>query len=135
MTRSDMEKYPALMREIGRQQRRLESLLKRLERGEFSTDIVRGSSKEFPYGERTYRIEGIPVDSIESRKKLIEESIKQADSMALEIERFINTATDPLMREVLRCRYIDCMTIADTAVKNYVSERHMKRLLRDFFAS
>lgn len=130
MTRSEFERYPALIREISRQEKRLE----RLEAQNIVvSDSVSGSMDVFPYTKRVFHIAGYPEGVIEARKKIIRKSIDESSELALRIEDYIGDIEDPRMRELLRCKYLDCMTWEQVGDANNIVADYARQLVRDFF--
>lgn len=130
MTRKEFEKYPALIREITRQEKRL----KRLESpGVVASDVVSGSMDTFPYIAKNFKIVGYPEGVISARKKIIEASIKEASELAVKIEAYIGTLEDPRIREILRCKYLDCMKWDEVGAANNISTDYARQIVRKFF--
>ena len=75
---------------------------------------------------KTSRMENATIRKIEQEKK-INARLKELDREMSEIEDAIDALTDPMQREVLRLRYIDCEDLRltrwnDVAMKIYGSD-------------
>ena len=135
MTRESLTQYYDLRKEIKFVQERIEGLKKsikeiedrisEIEEGEIVKDKVRGGLG----GVQTFSIEGIPTKEyhrkkmeLTVKKMLLEnrvETLKVLELNALqqieEIEEFINSLTDPLIRQIVLLRVADGRTWRDIA--------------------
>ena len=135
MTRESLTQYYDLRKEIKFVQERIEGLKKSIkeiedrisefEEGEIVKDKVRGGLG----GVQTFSIEGIPTKEyhrkkmeLTVKKMLLEnrvETLKVLELNALqqmeEIEEFINSLTDPLIRQIVLLRVADGRTWRDIA--------------------
>ena len=133
MTKQDLKNYYWLQHEIKQQKGRLARLRKREERsGEVVGDIVSDykTGKAIPL-----LIRGIPATDFELpiMIRLLEtEIITEAQRLVKEIEKYIQTVNDPRMRELLRSRFIDCLSWEQVGKANHINQDHARKLLRNF---
>lgn len=77
-------------------------------------DKVNGSSNHFPYTKRSFTVEGI--DTVEYRQKAqllqrkLEYKKQELTDKLIELEKFIDNIPDSLVRQIIRLRYIECLT-------------------------
>lgn len=136
MTKQELNRYFWLKNEIEKQKKRLNKLKRRMERsGEIVGDTVLDyrSGKGIPV-----RIEGIPAEEfslpivIHMLEEEIEKNVKESEVQLLRIEQYIQSVEDPRMRELLRCRYLDCMSWKEIGRANYIDADYARKLVRDF---
>lgn len=136
MTKQDLKNYYWLQHEIKQQKGRLARLRKREERsGEVVGDIVSDykTGKAIPL-----LIRGIPATDFELPIMIrlleteIEKNITEAQRLVKEIEKYIQTVNDPRMRELLRSRFIDCLSWEQVGKANHINSDHARKLLRNF---
>ena len=136
MTKQDLKNYYWLQHEIKQQKGRLARLRKREERsGEVVGDIVSDykTGKAIPL-----LIRGIPATDFELPVMIllleteIEKNITEAQRLVKEIEKYIQTVNDPRMRELLRSRFIDCLSWEQVGKANHINPDHARKLLRNF---
>lgn len=65
------------------------------------------------------------IDEIEAN---INNDISELVALRKEIENKINEVEDPKLRELLKCRYLDCKSWEEVAFKNGYSWQHTYRL-------
>ena len=135
MTRESLTQYYDLRKEIKFVQERIEGLKKsikeiedrisEIEEGEIVKDKVRGGLG----GIQTFSIEGIPTKEyyrkkteLTTKKMLLESRIDTLSILELnalqqieEIEAYINSITDPLIRQIVLLRVVDCNSWRDIA--------------------
>ena len=136
MTKQKLKSYYWLQHEIKQQQGRLNKLRKKLDNsGELVGDIVSDykTGKAIPL-----LIQGVSDSDfnlpiiIHLLENEIEQNIIDAQKIVKEIEEYIQTVADPRIRELLRCRFIDCMSWEQVGKKNYISSDHARKILRNF---
>ena len=71
------------------------------------------------------------LDGIAALDAKITEQINRRAMIQAEALETICTLKDDRLRRVLKCRYIDCMTLEKTAVECNYSYKHTKRLNRE----
>jgi len=62
----------------------------------------------------------------------IEANIKEAEKARNKIASFIDGIEDPQLRELLRSRYIDCLSWKEVGKENYISPDHARKKVREF---
>lgn len=131
ITKKELEDYPDMIAEIDELTRRINK-----SRKEIVTDVVSGSSAEFPYTTHPMSIHGVALDEtlVERKKKLREKLKKQTE----EIEAFIDSLPTSKHRRIVRMRVLDGMTWDSIACKiegdytaKSVSQRYY-RILKDY---
>lgn len=116
MTKRELSQVYYLNREIAMQQRQLEDLEACLENTKGAT-TVSGSSSEYPYTKRAFKIEGVVRITTHTRLKREIAELKalimlNQEKCAIEYNRIIreiNSVQDSLMRQILTYRYINCL--------------------------
>lgn len=136
MTKQKLKSYYWLQHEIKQQQGRLNRLRKRLDNsGELVGDIVSDykTGKAIPL-----LIQGVSDSDfnlpiiIHLLEAEIEQNIIEAQKIIKEIEEYVQTVDDPRIRELLRSRFIDCMSWEQVGKENYISPDHARKILRNF---
>ena len=131
---AQLAQLPHLRREISQLTAEIERLREAIPH---ATDVVKASAREYPYTEGCVTVSGIDLTAIEARRysleishKLSERSIRrdQLLDLADSLEREINKLPDSRHRQVLRLRYIEGMTIEETAEQMGYSVRQVDRL-------
>ena len=137
MTKQELNRYFWLKHEIKRQQKRLRRLEEKQER---LNDTVGDSVKDYRRGKGIpVRIEGIPSDAftlpvmIGLLKEEIKKNIEESEREVVKIETYVQSIDNPQVREVMRCRFIDCMKWDDIGKQNYMAPDHARRLVREHF--
>ena len=136
MTKQELSRYFWLCHEIEKQKKRLERLqAKRANSGGFVGDSV----KDYRSGRGvTLKIQGYAEEdyTLPNRISTLEEEIKhniaESDRLAAEIEIYIQSIDDPKMREIMRCRFLDCMSWSELGKENFMDPDHARRLVREF---
>lgn len=110
MTRKQLSQLKYLNKEIDLLVEQINDT-ERLARECTTVDIVRGSERYFPYRQRHFRIEGIQVDLYERRlnrlKNKLQRRLSEAMDLREELEEYIDTVPDSLVRQILSLRYIN----------------------------
>ena len=105
-----------------------------------ATDVVKASAREYPYTEGCVTVSGIDLTATEARRcsleishKLSERSVRrdQLLDLADSLEREINKLPDSRHRQVLRLRYIEGLTIEETAERMHYGTTRVKILQRE----
>ena len=82
-------------------------------------DSVKGSMTDFPYIEKTFRIQGIDMENeqqIEREKELLQQRLEQAKELKNEVEAYLNII--PLrMQRIIRYKIFEQMTWEQVARK------------------
>lgn len=138
---AQLAQLPHLRREISQLTAEIERLREAIPH---ATDVVKASAREYPYTEGCVTVSGIDLTAIEARRysleishKLSERSIRrdQLLDLADSLEREINKLPDSRHRQVLRLRYIEGMTIEETAEQMGYSARQVDRLQKEAIQS
>ena len=138
MTKKELSRHFWLRHEIARQKERLKMLEDKMQR---ETITVVDSGVQYRNGKaKSCRMEGIaeadtavPAMIIVLQQE-IRESIQKAEACAAEIESYIQGVEDPRLREILRCRFIDCLDWERVGAANYIAPDYARRIVRKFFA-
>lgn len=97
-------------------------------------DVVRGSSKDYPYTSHPITIAGIPNES-SGKEQLFKRRIKVLKRETQEIENFIDGLQDSQLRQIIYYRYIKDYSWVKTAQKiggNNTEDSVRKRVKRYF---
>lgn len=97
MTIRELSRYRTLKNEADRLRRKLES--------EITIDTVSGSSPEFPYCKHSVRVEGL----IKRHQQMLHEAYLRAYTEQVKLEKYIQSVEDPLVRDIIRLRFEECM--------------------------
>ena len=138
---AQLAQLPHLRREITQLTAEIERLRDAIPH---ATDVVKASAREYPYTEGCVTVSGIDLTATEARRysleishKLSERSIRrdQLLDLADSLEREINKLPDSRHRQVLRLRYIEGLTIEETAEQMGYSARQVDRLQKEALQS
>lgn len=136
MTKQELGRYFWLCHEIEKQKKRLEKLqAKRESSGGFVGDSVKDyrSGRGVPLKIQGYAEEDYTLPNrISTLEEEIEHNIAESDRLAAEIEICIQSIDDPKMREIMRCRFLDCMSWSEVGKENFMDPDHARRLVREF---
>lgn len=134
---AQLAQLPHLRREISQLTAEIERLREAMPH---ATDVVKASAREYPYTEGCVTVSGIDLTANEARRysmeishKLSERSIRrdQLLDLADSLEREINKLPDSRHRQVLRLRYIEGLTIEETAEQMDYSVRRICDLQKE----
>lgn len=126
-----LSQYYYINQEVQRQSERLRRLRKKEADG-IVADTVRGSMIQFPYIERVERIEGIAEDLTAVVEKQIDRSIRDGIVARIDTETIIAAEADPKRRELLRSRFIDCLTWEGVGDRNHIDPSHARKIVREW---
>ena len=93
----------------------------RRRRREIVTDKVRGCSYDFPFGQISYTVSGIPYDAqdremLDRKERILEERRAAAEAIKLQVEEWLVTV--PLrMQRIIRYKVFEGMTWGEVAVR------------------
>lgn len=136
MTKQELSRYFWLCHEIEKQKKRLERLqAKRANSGGFVGDSVKDyrSGRGVPLKIQGYAEEDYTLPNrISTLEEEIKHNIAESDRLAAEIEIYIQSIDDPKMREIMRCRFLDCMGWSEVGKENFMDPDHARRLAREF---
>ena len=88
-------------------------------RQEVVTDKVKGSSYDFPFGQVSYIIRGIPYDAqdqkaLERQEQILEERKATAEVIKLQVEEWLSTVP-PRMQRIIKYKIFEEMTWEEVA--------------------
>lgn len=133
MTKKELSRYYWLKHEIRMQRKRLCKIQNQ------SETTVCDSVKDYRTGKGIpTRIEGTAKDEYSRRAMIglleeeIENNIEKSEEAAEEIERYIQTVDDPRLREIMRSRFLDCMSWEKVGEANHMSPDHARKIVREF---
>lgn len=90
-------------------------------RREIVTDKVKGSSYDFPFGQVSYIIRGVPDNEkeqkkLDRKKNILERRKDTAEEIKIQVEEWLLTVP-PRMQRIIRYRVFEGMTWAQVAVR------------------
>ena len=93
----------------------------RRRRREIVTDKVRGSSYDFPFGQISYTVRGIPYDAqdqemLDRQERILEERKAAAEAIKLQVEEWM-VAVPPRMQRIIRYKVFEGMMWAQVAAR------------------
>lgn len=134
MTKQELNRYFWLRHEIRRQEKRLERL-----RNKPTGEVVGDTVKDYRSGKGIpVLITGTPAEELTRPLMIklltdeIEKNIAESEKAVIDIEKYIQSIEDPKIRELFRCRFIDCMKWEELAKVNYIDSGHARRLIRNY---
>ncbi|GMQ56773.1 hypothetical protein AN1V17_11670 [Vallitalea sediminicola] len=107
MDMKKLEQFRNLVREIEILEKRISGLEQELQ--ECVADTVRASSKSFPYIQHTVRISGVDarkIDKISRVKDILSKRKAKLYHDMEEVEKFISTIEDSIIRQIITLRFI-----------------------------
>lgn len=114
MTLKDLSRYRHLQREAERLRQQCNTV----------SDTVSGSSPEYPYCKHTITIEGLQ----KQHEAQLHTAYLKAYSEQIKLEEFIQSVEDPLVREIIRLRFEDCLKWEQVADKIVGYEKDSLRM-------
>lgn len=133
MTKEELIEYRDLQREIKRLQKRIENL-KDVNQGRVS-DIVKGSSIEFPYTQHPIQVEGFDAASrnchITRMEGLFKARKEKSIAQSVDIAEFICDIEKVKIRTIFEYRYYDLLTWQQIANKIGVTDESYPRRIHD----
>lgn len=136
LDKETLSQYKDLKREI----KLLEGKIKELEQREVqcSNDVVKGSSKHFPYTEHPIKLYGCDeeyenriIRSIESKKMKLVKLKVECEEKENEIYDFIHEISDSKVRQIFMLKYIDNLSWLQIARKVGYREESSPRKIHD----
>lgn len=82
-----------------------------------ATDVVSGSSDEFPYSARHFRIEGVDQSKESALQAKLRQKKKKLERELLKVEKYLDQIEDPEIRQIVRLRDELGMSWNDVAAK------------------
>lgn len=91
----------------------------RRRRREIVTDKVRGSSYDFPFGQISYTVRGIPYDAqdqemLDRKERILEERKAAAEAVKMQVEEWMVTVP-PRMQRIIRYKVFEGITWEEVA--------------------
>ncbi len=110
MTKEELSQLRYLHKEIELLKQQIADAEKNM--AEYSaSDVVTGSNPVWPYQKRSFHIEGIAVPEYEKKlkrlKRKLQRRINELMDMREELEEYIDTVQDSLIRQILILRYVN----------------------------
>lgn len=132
--KESLKQYSDLQKEIKELEQRIERV--RNKKIQVVTDSVKGSSKYFPYVERSFVITGLEEDKkeqqLEKLNSILLKRKTKCEEIKLQIEEFINTIPDSRTRRVFSLRYIDGLNWLQIARKiERYDESYPRKVIHD----
>lgn len=139
MTKRELSRYFWLQHEIRRQKKRLEKLERKQER---AGELVGDSVKDYRTGKGLpLKIQGIAQADIRTPVMIkileeeIEKNISESEEAVVKIEQYIHGVEEPRMRELLRSRFIDCLSWEEVGRRNYIAADYARQLITNYTRS
>ena len=133
MTKQELNRYFWLNHEIRRQKKTLERLEDKLSR---QNDTVGDTVRDYRSGKGIpVRIEGIPTDAftlpvmIRLLEEEIRKNIKESERAVVAIEKYVQNINDPKVRELMRSRFIDCLSWEEVGAQNFINADYARQLI------
>jgi len=126
VTKKELSQIKNLNKEIVLLKKQIENI-ETLINPEITTDIVKGSSPQFPYIEHTIKITGIDYNGYDKKVKRLRRQLQNRlnelmDKVA-EANEYIAAIEDAEIRMILQCRYINGLTWDEIEKELYMSKR------------
>lgn len=120
MKKEELVQYRAIKKEIKMIEMKLDRL--RIRKHKFGVDTVMSSSKRFPYTKRPITIFGHGYDASNDYKKSrfireLKERKKELEQKFDEIQAFIDSIDDSIVRQIVEYKYIDGLSWAAVAMR------------------
>lgn len=77
------------------------------------SDTVSGSSPEFPYTKHSIKLEGLE----QKHQAQLRTAFLKAYTEQIRLEEYIQTVDDPLVRDIIRLKFDECLTWEQVAAK------------------
>ena len=114
-----MEELAKNLKDIAKIRREIKGLelMIHSNRKTMATDIVSGSSDEFPYSIRHFRIEGVDQSRESVLQMRLQRKKKKLERELLKVEKYLDQIEDPEIRQIVRLRDELGMSWNDVAAK------------------
>ena len=114
-----MEELAKNLKDIAKIRREIKGLelMIHSNRKTMATDVVSGSSDEFPYSVRHFRIEGVDQSRESVLQMRLQRKKKKLERELLKVEKYLDQIEDPEIRQIVRLRYELGMSWNDVAAK------------------
>lgn len=118
MTKKELEQYGSLKKEIESLEKKLDRLYDRQDDIPVVAGKVTASSKDFPYTEYRVGVQMSDPKMADELRKTIKERetrLEKCRWLLVDIEEFINSIDDSVLRQIFEKRYIDGMKVREIA--------------------
>ena len=114
-----MEELAKNLKDIAKIRREIKGLelMIHSNRKTMATDVVSGSSDEFPYSVRHFRIEGVDQSRESVLQMRLQRKKKKLERELLKVEKYLDQIEDPEIRQIVRLRDELGMSWNDVAAK------------------
>ena len=114
-----MEELAKNLKDIAKIRREIKGLelMIHSNRKTMATDVVSGSSDEFPYSVRHFRIEGVDQSKESALQAKLRQKKKKLERELLKVEKYLDQIEDPEIRQIVRLRDELGMSWNDVAAK------------------
>jgi DNA-directed RNA polymerase specialized sigma24 family protein len=114
-----MEELAKNLKDIAKIRREIKGLelMIHSNRKTMATDVVSGSSDEFPYSVRHFRIEGVDQSKESALQVKLRHKKKKLERELLKVEKYLDQIEDPEIRQIVRLRDELGMSWNDVAAK------------------
>lgn len=114
-----MEELAKNLKDIAKIRREIKGLelMIHSNRKTMATDVVSGSSDEFPYSARHFRIEGVDQSRESVLQMRLQRKKKKLERELLKVEKYLDQIEDPEIRQIVRLRDELGMSWNDVAAK------------------
>ena len=114
-----MEELAKNLKDIAKIRREIKGLelMIHSNRKTMATDVVSGSSDEFPYSVRHFRIEGVDQSKESALQVKLRHKKKKLEREVLKVEKYLDQIEDPEIRQIVRLRDELGMSWNDVAAK------------------
>ena len=114
-----MEELAKNLKDIAKIRREIKwlELMIHSNRKTMATDVVSGSSDEFPYSVRHFRIEGVDQSKESALQMRLQRKKKKLERELLKVEKYLDQIEDPEIRQIVRLRDELGMSWNDVAAK------------------
>lgn len=101
-----MEELAKNLKDIAKIRREIKGLelMIHSNRKTMATDVVSGSSDEFPYSVRHFRIEGVDQSKESALQMRLQRKKKKLERELLKVEKYLDQIEDPEIRQIVRLR-------------------------------
>lgn len=101
-----MEELAKNLKDIAKIRREIKGLelMIHSNRKTMATDVVSGSSDEFPYSARHFRIEGVDQSKESALQAKLRQKKKKLERELLKVEKYLDQIEDPEIRQIVRLR-------------------------------
>ena len=101
-----MEELAKSLKNIGKTRREIKGLELAIHSNRKTTasDVVSGSSNEFPYGLRHFHIEGIDQSKESALQVRLRQKKRKLEKEVMEVEAYLDSIEDPEIRTIIRLR-------------------------------